>query len=220
VLDGVAGLTFLYEGGQRIFFDCRRGAQAERLSSGQLATTIADSMRKHLAGTQCKPTSLLIHRDGRLFPAERKGVEIAVRRLQRDGRLPLDIQVGFVDIHKHTSNNLRLVRGAVPHQAAIADIGSWWALNDNTGIVCTTGSPFRIRGTPQPLEITTSGAATLEAALEDVFCLSQLGFSAPSLSTRLPIVLKLADDLLEAVAAHYDEDAAEYDFISEAAEGA
>jgi len=220
VLGGVAGLTYLYDGGRRIFFESRRGAKAEQLSSGQLATTIADSMSNHLVGTQCMPTRLLIHRDGRLFPAERAGVKAAVRRLQNDGKLPLDVQVGFVEVHKHTSNNLRLVKGVVPREAAAADVGSWWPLNDTTGIVCTTGTPFRIPGTPQPLEITTSGTTTLEAALEDVFRLSQLGFSAPSLSTRLPIVLKLADDLLEAVAAQYDEDAADYDFISEAAEGA
>lgn len=220
VLGGIAGLTYLHRGGRAIFFESRRGAQVERLSSSQLATTLVESLSTQLGTRPPPPKRILVHRDGRLFWSERQGVESAVRRLQKAGLVPLDARIGFVEVHKHTSNNLRLVRGSDPSDAVDATIGSWWALNDREGVVCTTGSPYPLRGTPQPLEVIVSGETTLTDVLDDVFRLSQLGFSAPALSTRLPVVLKLADDFLEAVAASFDQEAADYDVVAETGEGA
>jgi hypothetical protein len=220
VLHGQAGLTFLYDAGRRIYFDHRVGARPERMSAAQLRTAIFEGVTSHGRRGNDRPSSILVTRDGRLFDSERKGIRDAVRDLQKSGFLPLDVSLTFAEVHKATMNHLRLVSGTSEERLNPAQIGSYRSIGDSAGILCTTGYPFRTPGTPKPLYIEVSGQSGLVEVLQDLFGLAQLGFSAPTAATRLPITLKLADDFLESVAADYDVEASLYDSDPLQAEGA
>src|SRR5205807_2544162 len=89
--------------------------------------------------------------------------------------------------------------------------GSWRELNDREAILCTTGFPFRFDGTVKPLYIRlVRGELDLAKVLEDTSAMSQLCWPVPNRCMRLPIDLKLCDDLLRATAADADEEEAIY----------
>jgi len=80
------------------------------------------------------------------------------------------------------------------------------------GIVCTTGWPFDIPGTAEPLAVrVVRGKLDIQRVLEDTFCSSQLCWPTPAGCMRLPIDLKLCDEHLRAFAAQADEDSALFD---------
>jgi hypothetical protein len=90
-------------------------------------------------------------------------------------------------------------------------IGSWQELNERDAILCTTGYPFRFDGTVKPLYLRlVRGELELAKVLEDTFAMSQLCWPVPNRCMRLPIDLKLCDDLLRATAGDADEEEAIY----------
>lgn len=79
------------------------------------------------------------------------------------------------------------------------------------GYICTTGRPFRIPGTSNPLHIRrAAGEMSIEHCLSDIFSLSCLTWTQPEGATRLPISIKLCDRSLFDEAAEYDQDAIEF----------
>jgi hypothetical protein len=90
-------------------------------------------------------------------------------------------------------------------------ICSWEQLNDRDAILCTTGYPFHFDGTVKPLYLRLVwGELELAKVLEDTFAMSQLCWPVPNRCMRLPIDLKLCDDLLRATASDADEEEAIY----------
>jgi hypothetical protein len=212
VLNHVAGLTFVYDQGRQIEFHDYKSKQAERLTSPQLREILVRHLREGLAERDQRPHSLVIHRDGRAFPSEQAGIRAAVRDLQRDGLLPIDVVVGIVDIRKTTAVPPRVFEGNHLQAAANPTIGSYRVYGARHGIVCTTGWPFSFPGTARPLSVVIAdGGLNIEWVLEDIFALSQPVFTAPDRCERLPLTIKLADDLLEPIAAALDDDDARYD---------
>jgi len=213
VLNRVAGFTFVYGNGRHIFFRHHKSKQAERLTTPQLRGILSKHLREDLINLGLRPRSLVIHRDGRTFASERDGLHAAVQDLQREGALPLDLTVGIVDIRKSTANRLRIVDRDEAGHVINPTIGRYhYVPGAREGIVCTTGRPFRLPGTVKPLAVSIAeGPIDIGWALEDVFALSQLVFTAPDFCARLPFTNKLADDLLEPIASASDEEAAEYD---------
>lgn len=213
VLNGQAGLTFAYCGGRDIHFEHRPGTLPERLSTPQLASALTEELSRRFPPLGAnRPTSIVIHRDGRLFESEKVAVHRAIADLQRTGSLGLDVKTALIEIHKDTSQHLRLFSSGENGRIRGPRLGAWWARTATDGLVVTTGWPYRTPGTPKPLAVSlVEGDVELAHLLEDILCLSQLGFSMPSGSTRLPVTLKLSDDFLEAVAVSYDEEAARYD---------
>src|SRR5262249_33225785 len=109
VLNGMAGLTFFYDGGRRVFFRHYLSKQKERLTTAQMRGILLQHLRKDLADLHLQPRSIVIHRDGRTFSSELNGLHLAVQGLQREGVLARDLTVGVVDIRKSTADHLRLV---------------------------------------------------------------------------------------------------------------
>ena len=208
VLHGMAGFTFIYKHGEQIIFRHCKGTQQERLTTKQLATFLTKHLSEDLAELPTPPQSIIIHRDGRTFASELEGLEQAIRALIVKSLLPRDVLVGVVDIRKSTAANLRLIEGPSRTQAHNPEIGSYYALNAQEGLVCTTGQPFQFPGTAQPLVVNlVAGELQLTWVLEDVFALAQLAFAAPDKGMRLPITIKIADDFLEPIASKIDEEA-------------
>ena len=139
------------------------------------------------------------------------GFRDAVNKLIQENLLPKDIKVGVVEVHKTFALGLRLVAEDGGGRMLNPRIGSWRDLNDREGILCTTGSPFRFDGTVKPLYVrVVRGELDLAKVLEDTFAMSQLCWPVPNRCMRLPIDLKLCDDLLRATAGDADEEEAIY----------
>jgi len=212
VLNSMAGLTFVYDCGKRIYFRNYPSKQKERLTTAQLRSILVKHLREDIAALHLQPRSVVIHRDGRSFSSELHGLHLAVQELQREGVLARDLTVGVVDIRKSTADHVRLVEGERLDRAQNCLVGSYYLLDHNEGVVCTTGRPFRFSGTAKPLAaVIVEGALTLSWILEDIFALSQFVFTAPDKCARLPVTVKLADDFLEPIASQADEEEALYD---------
>jgi hypothetical protein len=212
VLNRMAGLTFIYNHGQQIFFHDYPCKQKERLTAPQLREILVKHLRQDLRALGLRPRSVVIHRDGRTFTSELTGLHAAVQALQTEGVLPLDVVIGVVDIRKTTADHLRLGEGECLDAVQNPTIGSYYIVAPREGIVCTTGLPFRFPGTAKPLAaVVVEGALHIGWVLEDIFALSQLVFTAPSRCMRLPLTIKLAHDFLEPIASDADDEAALYE---------
>ncbi len=211
VLNGMAGVTFVYDRGRSIVFRAFPCKQKERLSSRQMRDLLVNSLPDDLTRAGVRPRSLLIHRDGKTYASELNGLERAVTELTELGVLPSDVVVGAVDIRKATADSLRIFGGS-PQSKQNPTVGAYCVISDTQGVIATTGHPFRFDGTAKPLTaVIVRGEFNIQDVLEDIFALSQLAFSAPDKCSRLPISIKLDDDLLEPIASGADEEDALYE---------
>jgi hypothetical protein len=216
VLNGIAGVTFVYGQGAQIFFRDYPCQQKERLSAAQLRDILVKHLRDDLTTLGLHPRSLVVHRDGRSFPSELKGFRLAMRQLKAENVLPIDAVTGVVDIHKSSADHLRMVEGESPETISNPTIGGWHTFGSREGMVCTTGLPFRFPGTAKPLTaMIREGPLDMAWVLEDIYDLSHLVFTAPDKCGRLAITIKLADAFLEPIAAGTDDEAALYDDLSD-----
>jgi len=136
---------------------------------------------------------IIIYRDGRLLQEERQGIIEAVESIiEPDIRQTLNLSV--VEIRKNVPFRLfkkedRFIRNPL--------MGSFALIDENRGILCTTGYPL-IRGrVAQPLLIqfvNLYGQVDIENVLKDIFYLSELNWIAGDKPTKLPIVIKLAEN--------------------------
>jgi hypothetical protein len=139
---------------------------------------------------------------------DKLGFNDAVKKLVDEGLLPSDIQVGAVEVPKHRSYGVRVALAA---SAGLENptLGTWEMFSRTEGIVCTTGWPFSIPGTVEPLVVlVVRGKLDLVKILEDTFRLAQLCWPTPTGCMRLPVDLKLCDEHLRAFSGKADEDKA------------
>jgi len=208
VLNHTAALTFFYEGGRVCAMRDHASSDKERLSRRVVAKLVYDGLRQDLVDLDEPPRSLVLRRDGRLFESEWLGFKDAVAKLTDEGVLPGDIILGAVEVPKHHSYGIRLIErcGSTLRNPAV---GCWDKLSETEGLVCSTGWPFNIPGTVEPLVLrVVRGDLDLVLVLEDTFDMSQLCWPTPKGCMRLSIDLKLCDEHLRAFAAGADEDRA------------
>lgn len=207
VLNRIAGITCVCDNAARIFFRDYPCSQPERLTAPQMSTMVVDALGDVVPKLGLHPRSVVVQRDGRSFASERRGLHAAIRTLMSRGVLPIDVSVGIVEVHKSSADHLRLAEGPSPEQLSNPTVGSYHVLGPRSGIVSTTGSPFQFPGTADPLAIEIAeGDLKIEHVLEDAYALSTLIFSAPDKCGRLPVTIRLADDLLEPIAAADPDD--------------
>ncbi len=208
VLDHTAAFTFLYEGGGVCAMRDQESSDKEKLSRRLVATLVYDGLKEDLPDLDRAPRSVILRRDGRLHESEWLGFEDAIKRLVDEGLLPRDIVSGAVEVPKHHCYGLRL---ALSTSSGLENptLGSWEEISKTEGIVCTTGWPFRIPGTVEPLVVLmVRGHLDLRNILEDTFRMAQLCWPTPTGCMRLPVDLKLCDEHLRAFAGRADEDKA------------
>jgi hypothetical protein len=211
VLDHTAAFTFFYEGGAVCAMRDQDSSHKEKLSRGLVGKLVYEGLKQDLPDLDKAPRSVVLRRDGRLFESEWLGFEDAIKKLVDEGGLPREIAIGAVEIPKHHSFGVRLVE-RTQHGLENPRLGSWEKLSESEGIVCTTGWPFNIPGTAEPLVVrVVRGKLDVQHVLEDTFGSSQLCWPTPAGCMRLPIDLKLCDEHLRAFAAQADEDSALFD---------
>lgn len=206
VLDHTAAFTFFYEDGAVCAMRDQESSHKEKLSRELVAKLVYEGLKQDLPDLDEWPRSIVLRRDGRLFESEWLGFLDAIKKLIAERLLPTDLLTGAVEIPKHHSFGVRLAESTL-NGLQNPELGAWERLTATEGIVCTTGFPFNIPGTVEPLVVRiVHGNLNLEWVLEDTFGMSQLCWPVPTACMRLPIDLKLCDEHLRAFAGRADED--------------
>lgn len=210
VLNSMSGFTYVYGGGRDCYFRHYQSQQREKLSKNQVRSVLSKDLRADLAKLASPPNSIVIHRDGRSYAQEEAGFVSAIEQLKRDGLLPADVEIGVVQIHKSSSARLRLYEQHASNTRN-PGMGAYFPVDSRQGIVCNTGWPFELPGTVIPLHASiVYGDLEIEKVLADIFRLSQLAWSAPDKSSRMPVTIKLGDEFLRPISSEADEEAALY----------
>jgi hypothetical protein len=212
VKTNTAAFTLIGDGGRVIRLTTSPSGQKEQLLKNQVAQYVEDLIRKEYTYLKKTPKEIVIHRDGRTWPSEISGVQEACQRLAKDGFIDAGWRLTVLEIAKSAAAPVRLFHARPGHDGRPPRVenplvGSWIAADEDEGFVCTTGRPFPIPGTANPLHVKRAhGTMPIARCLEDVFALSCLTWGRPEGVTRLPISIKLCDRSLAEEAAEYDED--------------
>lgn len=203
VLDGTAGFTFMARGGRTCFFRASVASRPEKLSGRQVHGVLSmalDDVRSLLGEL---PHRAVLLRDGRLFPGEARGFRKATHEagIQRAAAIALP---------KRSAAGHRLFAvSEAGGRSSIRNptIGTWLRLSDGEALVSTTGRPFNLPGTANPLLVRrVTGDEPIDALAEDVFALTQLAWTAPDRCIRDPFVLRYTDQMLRVVGAEVDQE--------------
>jgi len=211
VLNRMAGFTYVYLGGEKAYFRSYPTPQKEKLSTRNLRKVLRDDLGRDIRDSGITPRHIIVHRDGRSFSTEIKGLHEAIHSLKDEGMIGPDTLVGVVEIHKQSAYPLRMAEGTGLDSLDNPRVGGWFRINEKEGIVCNTGVPFLTQGTTKPLHVRIAdGNLEIEKVLQDVFALSNLTWSAPDKCQRLPITTKLGDTFLRPIASPADMEKALY----------
>ena len=204
VKNNTAGFMFVFKEGHSFVFKNATSEQREQLSRGQVLTVIYDYLRKELADGRRKVGDITIHRDGRLYPEEIRGIKDALNKLAMDGLIEQDFNCNLLEIKKTSRVPVRLFEATNP-QGTMKE----WIENprigrcrvfDDTAFLCTTGRPFKYPGTTKPLQVVKlEGEMDFKLLLQDIFSLANLTWTKPEYCARLPISVKMTDIRLREV---------------------
>ncbi|MBX2963235.1 MAG: hypothetical protein KF687_12035 [Cyclobacteriaceae bacterium] len=141
--------------------------------------------------------SMLVLRDGKNCGDEFNSLEATVPKLIQKGILEASFKMTFVEYHKTTLKEVRLVDRQGRHYSNVLE-GSYFLPDENTAILATTGAGTLNQGTASPIMLKGGyGNCDMTKVLHDVFTSSQLNFSNPSVAQRLTFAAKRADDQLK-----------------------
>ncbi len=226
IKNNTAAFTLIAGGGKVIRFSMSPSRQKEQLLKAQVEKYVYEIIRAEALSFKQRPKQIVVHRDGRIWPAEVEGLKGACKQLANDGHLDTDWRLTVVEISKSAPAPLRMFDVKRQGDGQVLEIenpmvGTWVQTAPDEGFVCTTGQPFSIPGTSQPLHIRRAeGDMSIEQCLSDVYSLSCLTWTRPEVATRLPLSLKLCDRNLFDEAAEYDHDAIEFENSQIQREGA
>ncbi|EHK54854.1 Piwi domain-containing protein [Allomesorhizobium alhagi] len=211
VKQNTAALSLIAQGGRIAHCKTWSSRQREQLSAEQVANYLVELVKLEAASFKTRPRRIVVHRDGRTFPTEIEGLQKACALLAQAAIIAADFDLTIVEVKKSGPVTLRLFDTIVSpdHRRRTFNprVGTWEALSESEGYVCTTGQPFGRRGTARPLHaVRVWGTMTIEDCLSDIFDLSCLAWSSPETGTRLPVSIKLCDRVLFEDAADYDAD--------------
>ena len=217
VKHNTAGFTVVNGKGNYIRTIVRNSNQKERLLAQQVRKLIVEVVTKE-AETKVHTLpiqSLVIHRDGILYPSERAGVHKAIEDLKQAGILSADARYAMLEIPKSAPAPVRLyeVLRLSEDQSVVNNpqVGTYYLLDERNGYLCATGRAFWRPGTVKPVHVKyVEGTLPFEKCLEDVYFLTALAWTRPDDCTKHPITIKLTDRRLGEDAETFDSDALEY----------
>jgi hypothetical protein len=195
---GVAVFTFVYGDADLVTFHISESERPEMLSADQVAEVLIENLGAELPRLNFDKISIVFHRDGKFYESELRGIRRAITTLQESPqrRLPRDIRVGMVEIHKTSSARPRMYRW-LHDRFANPEMGTCIRLGKYEAALATTGEPLLRRGTAHPLYIdVVGGNIDVMDIAHDMYALSHLAFSAPGSSRSLPFTIALADNIL------------------------
>lgn len=207
--------TFMGNSGPDIRVKVQTSKQKEKLTKGLIQSLLLGVLRDEAKLNRKSLTSLVIHRDGRIFQSELAGIHAAIATLKAEGVIVTDPKIGIVEIHKQSFIQARLFEATSGtdgiSSAENPPVGAYWIMSPNNGFVCTTGRPFLRFGSAKPLHVRyIDGNLPFEHILDDVFAFSCLAWTQPETCLRVPITIKLADIRLTEHAGGFDPDELEF----------
>jgi argonaute-like protein implicated in RNA metabolism and viral defense len=197
-----AGFTVVGNRGHVVRTRFSTSRQKEQLLEEQVRKLLTDILTVEISDATDPIRQIVIHRDGRCWPSETRGIRRCIDDLVRDGGLPDGVGFAILEIAKSATAPVRLFdvsdwKGSVAVRNP--EVGRYWIANDTDGYLCATGEPFRRHGTVRPLHVKyVEGTIPFELCLEDVYYLTTLAWTRPEDCTRYPITIKLTDRRLAA----------------------
>lgn len=196
VYHDLAIFTFIYGDAELITFHMCKSKKGEKLSSGLIQEALYDNLSRDLRALGIMPSSIVFHRDGRIFRSELRGIKNALNDLSDENLLSEDYRYAVVEIHKTSSSRPRLYR-RTDNRFENPEMGTFVRLDNYEGILATTGAPLLNRGTAQPLAIEKIiGDIDIDDIAHDMYALSHLSFASPASAMSLPFTIALADQIL------------------------
>jgi argonaute-like protein implicated in RNA metabolism and viral defense len=215
VKNNTCGLLVVGRFGADIRPFLKTSRQKEQLQPSQVKKYLCEVLRDEASDASEPIRTIVIHRDGTLWPSELEGAQQAIAELKQEGVIPLDTTLTILEIAKSSPAPLRLygVTEGANNRPWIenAEVGDCYIVNDTEAYLCTTGQPFLRQGTARPLYVKrAAGLLPLLHCIEDLYALSVLAWTQPEGCTRYPISLKLNDRYLRDEATDYDADAIDF----------
>lgn len=214
VKNNTAGFTFVMKDGRTIWTSMSDSMHKERLSQGQCSSMIYRELKEHQPSGNL-PRSIVLHRDGRSFDEEIRGIKDGLGRLASESLVARDFDLTVVEIHKSSMAHVRFFEPLAPPGAQVEgttnpNVGTNLVLMDSAYLT-TTGLPYTFQGTAKPINITrVEGTMPFDDVLDDVFRLSNLTWTRIDDCSRVPITIKMTDIRLREVAGDYNRDAFEF----------
>lgn len=214
VKNNLAGFVFVDKFALNIRPDFEPVTKKEKLPTRVIFKKLYETIKKEAKLAELK--NIVIHRDGRVFDTELKGIDHAINRLVEEQVLPADVFISIVEIPKNSFLSFRMFdNDGNANKKGVNDlnpeIGSYHFLNNEIAYICTTGKEFKHKGTSKPLLVKyISGEISFENILRDIFFLSTLAYTKPDDCSRLPLTIKILDIFLRDQASEYDEEKLEY----------
>jgi len=219
VKGNTAGFTFIGKTAKNLRFVPYKSEQKERLGEKQLCSIFKIELKEESKFQSEHENNILenivIHRDGRIFEGEKRGIKMAIELLKKEGALPKNSTLTIVEIGKTSRKPIRIFKKELIHnnieKFTNPSIGSYILLSNKEGFICNTGYPHIRNGTAQPLHIIKNeGTLTMNNIIHDIWYLSNLTWTNIESCVRLPISIKMADIRLREIAGKFDQDEFEY----------
>lgn len=210
VKNNTCGFILVGSGGKNVSWLSRESNQKEQLLKNQIRTYLIKIMKQEHLIVNTPIRSVVIHRDGRVFPNEIAGFREAISILQQEGVVSTNVKCAILEISKFPMMRFRLYERD-GDRFSNPSIGSYHIIDDNEAYLCATGKEFPRRGTTNPLCIRkVYGNMPMVQCLEDIYSLTTLAWTRPEDCTRYPITTKLNDIFLSAEGTSYDQDELEF----------
>jgi len=215
-----AGFTVVNRRGNYIRTIVKDSNQKEQLLTQQVRKLLVEVVSKeaHTNAYRLPLRSLVVHRDGILWPSERLGIQRAIADLKADGILAQNAEFALIEIPKSAAAPVRLYEASRMNGRdwiQNPEIGTYFILDSNNAYLCATGRAFPRHGTVQPVHVKyVEGTMPLETCLQDVYFLTSLAWTRPDDCAKDPITIKLTDRRLGEDASTFDIDALEF-YVSE-----
>ena len=219
VKNNTAGFTIIYKSGAEIRFISSESGQREQLDRKHISAKVYEIMKEEKELLSKNIRKIAVHRQGMLFPPEKIGIIQALNRLENEKLLTEGYQCTFAEIRTTSKIPFRLFDVTTPpgsqrEMVYNPTIGMYLPISENDAFICTTGYPYRFRGTSKPLHVVkVDGEMSLEQILGDVFYLSNLTWTKIDDCSRLPLSVKMNDIRLREIAGEFDPDA--FRFVEE-----
>jgi hypothetical protein len=214
VKHNTAGLVVVGSNGARIRSICETSRQKEQLLEPQLKTYLIRIISEEAVARTEPIQTIVIHRDGRIWPSELAGAKQAIEQLKEEGMIAPSATLTLIEILKTSPVPLRLFDVTDKDGRPWVEnpqVGYFYLTDENDGYLCSTGRAFPRKGTVRPLHVKRAyGLMSLEKCLEDIYDLTTLTWTRPEDCTRYPITIKLNDRFLGEEATEYDTDALEF----------
>lgn len=213
VKNNTVGFTLIYKSGAEIRFVSSDSDQKEQLGRKHMSTKVYEILKEELKLLSKNIRKIVVHRQGKLFSPEKIGIIQALNRLEKEELLIKGYQCTFVEIRTTSRIPFRLFEITTPpgrqkEMVYNPTIGMYFPISENDAFICTTGYPYRFKGTAIPLHVVkVEGEMSLQQILEDVFYMSNLTWTKIDDCSRLPLSIKMNDIRLREIAGEYDRDA-------------